>query len=87
MSEPSSSVPDEIADAQVEESQSGADEVEKVELEVDEEKLEAWDDIKGDYQVEPDGQAVPNSMDSDTLSTEEDQEDESAADTSSEDNT
>ncbi|QGN56688.1 hypothetical protein [Nostocoides sp. HKS02] len=33
-----------------------------IELDVDEEKVEAWDEVKADYQVEPDGQAVPNSM-------------------------
>jgi hypothetical protein len=54
MSEPSSSVPGDIADARVEESQSGTEDVEKVELDVDEEKMEAWDDIKADYQVDPD---------------------------------
>jgi hypothetical protein len=54
MSEPSSSVPDGIADAQVEESLPASEEVERVELDVDEEKMEAWDDIKADYQVDPD---------------------------------
>ena len=63
MSEPSGSVPGEIADAQVEEPQPGGEEVEKVELDVDEEKLEAWDEVKADYQVEPGGQPVANSMD------------------------
>jgi hypothetical protein len=61
MSEPSSGVPGEIADAQVEEPTT--DEPDTVELEVDEEKLEAWDEVKGDYQVEPGGQPVANSMD------------------------
>jgi hypothetical protein len=63
MSEPSSSVPGEIADADVEAPDAPADGPEQVTLDVDEEKLEAWDDVKGDYQVEPDGQTVPNSMD------------------------
>ena len=33
-----------------------------VELDVDEEKLEAWDEVKADYQVEPGGEPVPNAM-------------------------
>ena len=61
MSEPSSGVPGEIADADVEEPTT--DEPDTVELEVDEEKVEAWDDVKGDYQVEPGGVPVPNPMD------------------------
>jgi hypothetical protein len=63
MSEPSSSVPGEIADAQVEEPSADGDEVETVELDVDEEKMEAWDAVKSDYQVDPGGVPVPNSMD------------------------
>ena len=62
MSEPSSGVPGEIADADVEEpTPRGARH--DLELEVDEEKIEAWDEVKGDYQVEPGGEPVPNSMD------------------------
>ena len=61
MSEPSSGVPGEIADAQVEEPTTG--EPDTLELEVDEEKVEAWDEVKADYQVEPGGAPVPNSMD------------------------
>ena len=61
MSEPSSGVPGEIADADVE--QPTTDEPDTVELEVDEEKVAAWDEVKADYQVEPDGEPVPNSMD------------------------
>ena len=61
MSEPSSAVPGEIADAEVEAPTS--EEPTTVELEVDEEKVEAWDEVKGDYQVEPGGAPVPNSMD------------------------
>ena len=61
MSEPSSAVPGEIADAEVEAPTS--EEPTTVELEVDEEKVEAWDEVKGDYQVEPGGEPVPNSMD------------------------
>ena len=66
MSEPSSGVPGEIADADVDEPTT--DEPTTVELEVDEEKVEAWDEVKGDYQVEPGGQPVPNSMDQADLS-------------------
>ena len=66
MSEPSSGVPAEIADAEVEQpstEQPTTDEPDTVELEVDEEKVAAWDEVKADYQVEPDGEPVPNSMD------------------------
>jgi hypothetical protein len=62
MSEPSSSVPEEVADAEVEQPSTEAEQETRVELDVDEEKLEAWDDVKGDYQVEPHGEPVPNSM-------------------------
>ena len=61
MSEPSSGVPGEIADAEVE--APTTDEPTTVELELDEDKLEAWDDVKADYQVDPGGAPVPNSMD------------------------
>ena len=61
MSEPSSGVPGEIADAAVEAPTS--EEPTTVEIELDEEKVEAWDEVKGDYQVEPDGQPVANSLD------------------------
>ena len=69
MSEPSSGVPGEIADADVE--QPTTDEPDTVELEVDEEKVEAWDEVKGDYQVEPDGQPVANSLDASDLDSED----------------
>ena len=61
MSEPSSGVPGEIADADVEAPEAQDDQPEQVTLDVDEDKLEAWDDIKADYQVDPGGQPVPNS--------------------------
>ena len=61
MSEPSSGVPREIADQDVDDQ--ATDAPEKVELDVDEDKLEAWDDVKGDYEVNPGGEPVPNSMD------------------------
>jgi hypothetical protein len=61
MSEPSSGVPSEIADADIETPDAQSDEPGRVSLDVDEEKLEAWDDIKSDYQVDPDGEPVPNS--------------------------
>ena len=38
-------------------------EPEHVDLHVDEEKVEAWNEVKSDYEVEPDGEPVPNSMD------------------------
>ncbi len=68
MSEPSSAVPREIADDDVpgdadKAPTTGPDVPESVELDVDEEKVEAWDEVKGDYQAEPEGHPVPNSMD------------------------
>jgi hypothetical protein len=48
MSEPSSNVPDVDSEA---------------DSKVDPEKLEAWNAVKADYQVEPHGQPVANSMD------------------------
>jgi hypothetical protein len=42
---------------------------ESVEIGVDQEKVEAWDEVKSDYQVEPDGEPVPNSMDTATSDT------------------
>jgi hypothetical protein len=82
MSEPSSSVPGEMADAQVEEPQSGTDEVEKVELNLDEDKLEAWDDVKGDYQIDPDAESAPDTDDEDDGSSDESPEAEADATTS-----
>jgi hypothetical protein len=35
---------------------------ESVELDIDQEKMEAWDEVKSDYQIEPDDKPVPNSM-------------------------
>ena len=70
MREPSSGVPGEIADADVE--QPTTEEPQTVELEVDEEKVEAWDEVKGDYQVEPGGAPVPNSMDQAAVTLDED---------------
>ena len=61
MSEPSSGVPGEIADAEVESPTQQSDEPAEVSLDLDEDKLEAWDDIKSDYEVNPGGQPVPNS--------------------------
>ena len=73
MSEPSSGVPGEIADAQVEEPTTG--EPDTLELEVDEKKVEAWDEVKADYQVEPGGAPVPNSMDQADVTLADDDED------------
>lgn len=68
MSEPSSAVPHETSDDDVPVGADSApttepDAPESVELDVDEEKVGAWDEVKGDYQAEPDGHEVPNSMD------------------------
>lgn len=71
MSEPSSGVPSEIADADIEPPVTGTDEPEQVDLHVDEEKLEAWDDIKSDYQVDPDGEVAPNSMETSSTAAQE----------------
>ena|SRR5688572_7968346 len=49
MTEPSSGVPGEIANAETEPSQQQPDQPEKVELDVDEEKMAAWDDVKDNY--------------------------------------
>jgi hypothetical protein len=77
MSEPSSGVPSEIADAEVErrDAEQG-DQPERVELHVDEEKLEAWDKVKGDYQVNPGGEPVPNSQEERVAPGDEDDDDE-----------
>lgn len=51
MSQPSSGAPREIVDAQVEDEPQ--EQEERVELDLDEEKLEAWDKVKDDYAVVP----------------------------------
>jgi len=59
MTEPSSGVPSEIADSEVDRDETAADDTQqeqRVELDVDEEKMEAWDEVKSDYQVDPDNQ-------------------------------
>ena len=64
MTEPSSSIPEDIANAGAEADEATSQpESSPVKLNVDEEKLDAWDRIKSDYETEPDGQPVPNSMD------------------------
>lgn len=60
MSEPSSNVPSDIADAEVAAPQ---EESPSTDLRLDQDKVEAWDAVKSDYEVEPDGEPVPNSMD------------------------
>jgi len=70
MTEPSSGVPDEIADAEVDQATSEEDQPDGLELDIDEEKVEAWDQVKSDYEIEPDGQPVPNSMDEGNSQTE-----------------
>ena len=70
MTEPSSGVPDEIADAEVDQATSEEDKPDGLELDIDEEKVEAWDQVKSDYEIEPDGQPVPNSMDEGNSQTE-----------------
>jgi hypothetical protein len=74
MTEPSSGVPHEIADQEVEAETPEAPET--VDLDLDEEKLEAWDKVKGDYEVNPGGQPVPNSQEERVLPGDEDDDDE-----------
>ena len=70
MSEPSSGVPSEIADADVQAPETQTDQPDQVTLHLDEDKLEAWDEVKSDYQVDPDGQPSPNSMETSSTSEE-----------------
>ncbi|GAB3434426.1 hypothetical protein GCM10027517_02460 [Phycicoccus ginsengisoli] len=74
MSEPSSGVPHEVVDSEVGPSPEPAPE--SVELDVDEDKLEAWDKVKGDYQVDPGGEPIPNSQDVRVAPGDEDDDDE-----------
>jgi len=64
MSEPSSGVPEEIADTEVNKTgDQQPPEPDDVRLDLDEEKLEKWDEVKSDYQVNPDGKPMPNIWD------------------------
>ena len=65
MSEPSTHIPGEVADAQVDDSTEAVPEEseEKVELDLDEDKLEAWDKVKSDYQVDPDAEHTDPGVD------------------------
>ena len=63
MSEPTSGVPQETTDADVEQVHGADDEPTTVDLDLDEEKLERWDEVKSDYQVEPGGKPMPNVWD------------------------
>jgi hypothetical protein len=76
MTEPSSTVPGEIADAEVETDTQGQPESDRVELHLDEDKIEAWDEVKADYEVEPGGVPLPNSMDATEFEPVEDEDDE-----------
>lgn len=82
MTEPSTHVPGEVADAHVDETATDGTTTdaaetgsptstsateEKVELDLDEDKLEAWDAIKSDYQVDPDAEDVPAGTDEDGM--------------------
>jgi hypothetical protein len=60
MSDPNNVVPDDAAT--VDAPGSDAEEPQSVELDVDREKLDAWDEVKSDYQVDPDSKAAPNNM-------------------------
>ena len=80
MTEPSSGVPGEIADAEVETDGQERHEPDRVELHLDEDKIEAWDEIKADYEVEPGGVPVPNSMDPTDFEPVEEDEDQDSGD-------
>ena len=62
MSDPSSGVPEETTDAEVHEAQEEERPADEVQLDLDEEKLDKWDEVKSDYAVEPASGPVPNSM-------------------------
>lgn len=63
MTEPNSNIPEDVANAEVEEDQSAPEPQPALDLNIDQDKREAWDRIKSDYETEPGGQPVPNSMD------------------------
>ena len=63
MTEPSSNIPEVIANAEVEEDQSAPEQQQQPDLDLNIDQGEAWDRIKSDYETEPGGQPVPNSMD------------------------
>lgn len=69
MSEPSTHIPGDVADGEVEETSAAteAESTEKVELDIDEEKVEAWDKVKADYQVDPDAEDTPAGTDEDGM--------------------
>jgi hypothetical protein len=58
---------------------------ESVDLNVDEEKMEAWDEVKSDYEVEPGGKPTPNVMDEAETSTAETEAHEASGEDSRED--
>ena len=71
MSEPSTNIPGDVADAQVDATPAdGPETAEKLELDLDEDKLEAWNEVKGDYQVDPDADTGTKD-DSDSTPTED----------------
>lgn len=64
MSEPSSGVPERTSGAEVHEaSEEQSQAPDQVQLDVDEEKLQKWDEVKSDYQIDPDGKPMPNIWD------------------------
>lgn len=80
MTEPSSNVPEDIANPEFEEDQSATDQQPALDLKIDDEKREAWDRIKTDYEAEPHGEPVPNSMDTAQSDVAEAEDDEAQAD-------
>ena len=46
----------------------------KVDLDLDEEKLEKWDEVKTDYEINPDGKPMPNVWDAGEGGTDESQD-------------
>jgi hypothetical protein len=64
MSEPNNGEPDNRADAEVRQATNDAPESSgQVDLDLDEAKLEKWDEVKSDYQIDPDGKPMPNIWD------------------------
>lgn len=41
-----------------------------IDLDIDQDKVDAWNEVKSDYEVDPGGEPVPNSMDQGATDTE-----------------
>ena len=51
----------------------------RVELDIDQDKLDAWDAVKGDYQVDPNDESVPDTAEQDDPDHDDSPEDETDA--------